>query len=74
MPKRLPLPAKSRMNLTDDAYARLRDLNARYGLGNHCLLVFLLEHLDDQADAESLDAVFQDFIAEYDAQGEDGNG
>ncbi|MEM6622957.1 MAG: hypothetical protein AAF674_12060 [Pseudomonadota bacterium] len=67
MPKRLPLPVKSRMNLTDAAYARLRNVNDRYGLGNNYLLVVLLERLDDYADAGRLDAAFQDFIAEYGA-------
>ena len=67
MPKRLPLPVRSRMNLTDAAYARLRDLNDRYGLGNNYLLVVLLEHLDDYADADRLDTVFREFIDEYGA-------
>ena len=67
MPKRLPLPVRSRMNLTDAAYTRLRELNERYGLGNNYLLVVLLEHLDDYADADRLDAVFREFIDEYGA-------
>ncbi len=67
MPKRLPLPVRGRMNLTDAAYARLRDLNDRYGLGNNYLLVVLLEHLDEYADADRLDAVFREFIDEYGA-------
>lgn len=67
MPKRLPLPVRSRMNLTDAAYSRLRELNERYGLGNNYLLVVLLEHLDDYADADRLDAVFREFIGEYGA-------
>lgn len=67
MSKRLPLPVRGRMNLTEDAYARLRALNDTYGLGNNYLLVVLLERLDDYADGDRLDAVFQDFIAEYGA-------
>ena len=67
MPKRLPLPVRSRKNLTDAAYSRLRELNERYGLGNNYLLVVLLEHLDDYADADRLDAVFREFIGEYGA-------
>ena len=67
MPKRLPLPVRSRMNLTDAAYTRLRELNERYGLGNNYLLVVLLEHLDDYADADRLDAVFREFVGEYGA-------
>ena len=67
MPKRLPLPVRSRMNLTDAAYTRLRELNERYGLGNNYLLVVLLEHLDDYADADRLDAAFREFIDDYGA-------
>ena len=65
--KRLPLPVRGRMNLTEAAYVRLRLLNARYGLGNNYLLVVLLEKLDDYADADRLDAAFRDFIEEYGA-------
>ena len=67
MPKRLPLPVRRSMNLTEDAYARLRQLNDQYGLGNNYLLTVLLERLDDIADADKLDAVFQEFIADYSA-------
>ena len=69
MPKRLPLPVRGRMNLTEEAYARLRALNERYGLGNNYLMVVLLERLDDYADPDRLDAVFRDFIEEYGAPG-----
>ena len=65
--KRLPLPVRGRMNLTEAAYDRLRLLNARYGLGNNYLLVVLLEKLDDYADADRLDSAFRDFIEEYGA-------
>ncbi len=67
MPKRLALPKRFNAALTERAYARLRALNAEYGLGNNYLLTVLLEHLDDIADARALDAVFLDFIAEYGA-------
>ena len=67
MPKRLPLSVRSRMNLTDAAYSRLRELNERYGLGNNYRLVVLLERLDDYADADRLDAVFREFISDYGA-------
>ena len=65
MPKRLPLPVRRSMNLTEAAYDRLRNLNAAYGLGNNYLLVVLLENLDRLTDAERLDAVFKEFIEEY---------
>lgn len=65
MTKRLPLPVRRSMNLTDLAYDRLRRLNANYGLGNNYLLVVLLENLDKIADPGMLDQAYQDFIAEY---------
>ena len=67
MPKRLPLPVKRSMNLTEGAYARLRSLSTEYGLGNNYLLSVLLERLDDYADDAKLRAVFDEFIAEYGA-------
>ena len=67
VPKRLPLPVRRSMNLTDEAYARLRELNATYGLGNNYLLTVLLEELDTFADPAKLDAAFKQFIEEYGA-------
>ena len=67
MPKRLPLPKRFNAALTEPAYARLRALNAEYGLGNNYLLTVLLERLDDYADPKALDAAFQSFISEYGA-------
>ena len=67
MPKRCPLPKRFQAALSEKAYARLRALNERWGLGNNYLLVVLLEHLDDYADVEALDRAFADFIAEYGA-------
>jgi hypothetical protein len=55
------------MNLTEDAYARLRHLNETYRLGNNYLLTVLLENLDTIADPDTLDRTFKDFIAEYGA-------
>ncbi|UPH69886.1 hypothetical protein LGT41_0008625 [Abyssibius alkaniclasticus] len=67
MARPLPLPVRRSMNLTEDAYTRLRGLSARYGLGNNYLLVVLLEQLDQFADPDKLDAAFRDFIAIYGA-------
>lgn len=67
MTKRLPLPVRRSMNLTEPAYERLRALNVTYGLGNNYLLSVLLENLDRFSDPEKLDAVFTDFVAEYGA-------
>ncbi len=65
--KRYPLPKRFNAALSEAAYARLRALNERYGLGNNYLLVVLLERLDEFADAEAMDRAFRDFIAEYGA-------
>ena len=65
--KRLPLPKRFSAGLTEAAYARLRGLNADWGLGNNYLLVVLLENLDRYADKDKLDDVFRAFIAEYGA-------
>lgn len=69
MPKtgRLTLPVRRQMNLTQDAYDRLRALNQRWGLGNNYLLVVLLERLDDFADPAKLDDAFEAFIADHGA-------
>jgi hypothetical protein len=65
--KRYPLPKRFNAALSEDAYTRLRDLNAAYGLGNNYLLVVLLERLDEFADADALGRAFRSFIAEYGA-------
>lgn len=67
MTKRLPLPVKRTMNLTEDAYAKLRQLNVTYGLGNNYLLTVLLENLDTIADPDKLDNAFKEFIQEFGA-------
>jgi len=69
MTARLPLPVRRSVALTEAAHDRLRALNARYGLSNNYLLVVLLEHLDDYADADRLDAAFDTFIATHGAPG-----
>ncbi len=71
MTKRLPLPVRRALSLTDEAHDRLRRLNAQYGLANNYLLVVLLENLDKFSDPEKLDAVFQDFITQYGAPKKD---
>lgn len=65
--KRLPLPKRFSVALTEKAYARLRDLNAQYGLGNNYLLTVLLENLDGFADPAKLKDTFDTFISEYGA-------
>ncbi|MFT6582823.1 MAG: hypothetical protein ACJAU6_003269 [Alphaproteobacteria bacterium] len=67
MAKRYPLPKRFNAALSENAYARLRALNERWGLGNNYLLVVLLEKLDEFADPENLDKAFEDFIEEYGA-------
>lgn len=63
--KRLPLPKRFNAAMTEEAYARLRALNADHGLGNNYLLTVLLENLDTYANEKKLKKVFDDFIAEY---------
>ncbi len=65
--KRLPLPKRFNVALTESAYKRLRALNGRYGLSNNYLLTILLERLDDYADEKRLAAAFDAFIAEFGA-------
>jgi hypothetical protein len=65
--KRLPLPRRFAAALTDDAYAKLRALNRRYGLSNNYLLVVLLQNLDDYAHPKKLDAAFRAMIEQYGA-------
>ena len=67
MPKRRPLPRRFNAALTEEAYARLRALNAEPGLGNNYLLTVLLENLDEIADPDALGRVFNEFISEYGA-------
>lgn len=67
MAKRYPLPKRFNAALSEQAYASLRALNERWGLGNNYLLVVLLEKLDEYADSEKLDHAFQSFIEEYGA-------
>ncbi len=74
MAKRLEKPKRFQASLTEGAYARLRALNAAYGLSNSYLLIVLLERLDDIADPERLDAAFREFIAEYGAPAPGGAG
>jgi hypothetical protein len=64
-PKRLPLPVRRQMNLTDAAYSKLRELNDRYQLGNNYCLVVLLENLDEIVDQDKLDAAYGAFLEEY---------
>lgn len=65
--KRYPLPKRFNAALSETAYARLRALNDRYGLGNNYLLVVMLEKLDEFADPAAMDKAFTDFIDEYGA-------
>lgn len=63
--KRLPLPKRFSVSLTEAAYDNLRTLNERYHFGNNYLLTVLLENLDAIADRAALEKAFADFAAEY---------
>lgn len=65
--KRYPLPKRFSAALSDKAYAKLRALNAEYGLGNNYILTVLLENLDDIAKKPALKKAFDDLIREYGA-------
>ena len=63
--KRYPLPKRFNCALSEAAYKRLREINAKTGLGNNYCLTVLLENLDEVAPPERLDSVYQRFIAEF---------
>lgn len=63
--RRLPLPKRFNVAMTEEAYAALRALNARYGFGNNYCLTFLLENLDAVADAGRLEAMYQAKVEEF---------
>lgn len=65
--KHYPLPKRFNVALSDEAYAKLRALNAKWGLGNNYLLEVLLMHLEQVTDAEALDQVFEQWITEWGA-------
>jgi len=65
MAKRYPIPKRFSAAMSETAYARLRALNAEYGLGNNYLLTILLENLDEIDGEGRMDAVFRRFIDEY---------
>ncbi len=62
-----PLPKRFNAGLSEAAYKRLRELNARYGYGNNYLLTILLERLDDVTTEEELDRIYGEFAKEYGA-------
>lgn len=63
--KRLLLPKRFSVAMTDAAYARLRRLNDKYSYGNNYLLTFLLENFDEVVDGEALDVVMERIADEY---------
>ena len=63
--KHYPLPKRFSAALSEAAYARLRALNADYGLSNNYLLTVLLENLDAFVDEKAMGAVFDKFIADH---------
>ena len=63
--RRYPIPKRFSAAVSEPAYAQLRELAARYGLGNNYCLTVLLERLDDVADQERLDAAFASWRDEH---------
>ena len=63
--KRLPLPKRFNVALTEQAYENLRKLNERYRFGNNYLLTVLLENLQEVVDVDALENAFSAFAKEY---------
>lgn len=69
--KHYPLPKRFSVSLSENAYRRLRDLNAQYALGNNYLLTVLLENLDEIVNPDRLAQAFEGFISNYGAPDRD---
>ena len=65
--KRLPLPKRFNVALSEQAYENLRALNEKHHYGNNYLLTILLENLDKITKSDALDRIFADFKSEYGA-------
>ena len=65
--KRLPLPKRFNVALSEQAYENLRALNEKYHYGNNYLLTILLENLDKITKSDAVEQVFADFKSEYGA-------
>lgn len=65
MTKRLPLPKRLSIGLTERAYDRLRDLNAQWHFGNNYLITIVLENFDEIVDGAKFERVMERFVAEY---------
>ncbi len=65
--KRYPLPKRFNVALSEEAYANLRALNGKYGLGNNYLLTVLLEQIEQISTEKKLDKAFTGFIEEFGA-------
>ncbi len=63
--KSYPLPKRFSAALSDRAYAKLRELNERFGFSNNYLLTFLLEDLDTIAKPRELERVLTERAAEF---------
>ncbi len=65
--KRLPLPKRFNVAMSDKAYAALRKLNVKYGYGNNYLLTILLVNLEEIVKQPAIEKVFAQFAAEFGA-------
>ncbi len=63
--KRLSLPKRFNAAMTEQAYDRLRELNAEWHFGNNYLLTILLENFDDVVDQDCWQETMKAFIIEY---------
>lgn len=67
MTKRLPLPKRFNVAMTEEAYANLRKLHDEFGYGNNYLLTFLLENFEDVIDRTAYDNMMAAMKEEYGA-------
>lgn len=63
--KHYPLPKRFSAALSEQAYDRLRQINAEYGFSNNYCLTILLENLDAVVDSKKLNQVYRDFADAY---------
>ncbi len=64
--KRLPLPKRFNVALTEKAYGQLRELSEKQTfVGNNYTLTILLENWEELVDRNKFEQVLKNFWAEY---------
>lgn len=62
--KRLPLPKRFNVAITEKAYERLRAMSANWHFGNNYLLTILLENFGEVVDENAWNSVMRQFVEE----------